>query len=202
MTKTRFLSLLLLCQISAAFADIDLGQKVGSTPYDRHMSIVREVLKAADSKASMNDICKFMFMGRKYSYLESKDYKPAPPETTERRKGGDCKDKALWLAKKLNDPSVRFVIGMARSDSAIGHSWLYWKDSESRWWILDCTNRRHPVLAESLSTDQYIPCYSYTRDGAFRHGGASKVAKFRFIEAFQQALESRKSERSVRKHAR
>lgn len=132
-----------------------------------------EVLKKADSQASMKTVRRLMFIGRGYRYLEGKSHVPAAPEITTERKGGDCKDKTLWLAEKLNDTSLRFVIGKARSTSVIGHSWLYWQDKESRWWILDCTNRKLPVLADSVPVDHYIPCYSYTRDGVFRHWGAS-----------------------------
>ena len=38
-----------------------------------------------------------------------------------------------------------------------------------RWFILDCTNNSRPVAADSVRPDDYIPLYSWSKSGAYRH---------------------------------
>lgn len=172
--KKILLSLVCVTLGPVCWANLDLGAKSNGTPYDRYMTPVREVFERTGegSKPSINDVRKMMFLGRSFRYVSGAPYAPATPETTATRKAGDCKDKALWLAAALKDGSVRFVIGKAKSSSTISHAWLYWKDEASKWWVLDCTNHKLPIPAESLGADQYIPLYSFGKEGAFRHAAS------------------------------
>ncbi len=173
------LSLLLIASLFAstfAFAgSVDLGSKAAATPYDRFLSPVKDVLGRIDRPAgsvSMDEVKKMMRMGRnfRYSYSAANPYTPKDPSVTAAQHAGDCKDKALWLANALDDSSIRFVIGKASRYSRLSHAWLYWQDSNRRWWILDCTMHSDPIPADRVSANRYIPMYSFAKNAEFRHG--------------------------------
>jgi hypothetical protein len=163
------LVLLSLAISRVCFATVDLGSPSAGTPYDRFMDPVKRVLTHLDGdRPNMDRVRELMHQGRSFRYSFTNPYTPSSPESTAARRAGDCKDKALWLADQLNDPSVRFVIGRARRNSRISHAWLMWQH-DNRWWILDCTNNREPVAADHVSASEYIPFFSYARNGAYRH---------------------------------
>jgi hypothetical protein len=148
---------------------LDLGSPASATPYDPYMSPVKQVLTHLSSEdASMDRVCSLMREGRAFRYSFTSPYVAATPDVTETTRSGDCKAKALWLADQLNDASVRFVIGKARRTSQMSHAWLIWRH-ESRWWILDCTNNWEPIPADRVSSSQYIPYYSFAKNGEYRH---------------------------------
>ncbi|MGC3990367.1 MAG: hypothetical protein QM796_11940 [Chthoniobacteraceae bacterium] len=167
---------------SVAFGNtVDLGLKAAATPYDLFLSPVKSVLQHIDrpaGSANLNDVKRLMRIGRdfRYSYSSANPYTPKAPEATAAQRAGDCKDKALWLANALDDSSIRFVIGKASRGSRLSHAWLYWQDSSSRWWILDCTMNSAPIPADKVSANRYIPLYSYSKTGEFRHGLGATVA--------------------------
>ncbi|MEA3197210.1 MAG: hypothetical protein QOF32_1262 [Gammaproteobacteria bacterium] len=165
------LSILALSTSTLCFAatPLDLGSVSGATPYDRYMQPVKNVLThLSGDDASLDKVRDLMHIGRNFRYSFTDPYVAATPERTAAIRAGDCKAKALWLADQLNDESVRFVIGKARSSSRISHAWLMWQH-DSRWWILDCTNNREPVPADRVSSSQYIPFYSYAKNATYRH---------------------------------
>jgi len=169
--KKSLLSLLSLLSLTAAsFAvTLDLGAASSNTPYDRYISPVKSVLSRLDGgRPDLNRVSQLMHEGRAFRYSFTNPYVASAPEVTAAHRCGDCKDKALWLASQLNDPSVRFVIGKARSSSRISHAWLLWENN-SRWYILDCTNNREPIAVDRVSSHEYIPYYSFTRNGTYRH---------------------------------
>lgn len=149
---------------------IDLGTNAGYTPYDRYMSPVKQVLTHLNGmNPTMDKVRQLMSQGRGFRYSFTDPYTAAMPAVTASMHAGDCKAKSLWLASQLNDPSVRYVIGKARSTSRISHAWLMWKN-EGRWWILDCTNTREPIPADRINpAREYIPLYSFGKDGSYRH---------------------------------
>ncbi len=157
----------------SALAGVDLGSAAAGTPYDRYMSPVKNTLASlGKERPSMDKVNAMMKVGRSFRYQMDDPYTAALPQETDRTHAGDCKDKALWLCDKLNDSSVRFVIGKTHKTAKISHAWVLWQN-EGRWWILDCTLNRAPVPADSLSPDRYIPLYSYSKGSAFRHGVSS-----------------------------
>jgi hypothetical protein len=178
--KLSTLLLALLLPVTASLAiELDLGNRSGGSPYDRYMTPVKSVLQRVDgapASASLDSVRKLMRTGRGFRYSFDTPYLANLPEVTASRRAGDCKDKALWLASQLNDSSVRFVIGKARSSSRISHAWLYWKDGNDKWWILDCTNASRPIPADRVSRNSYIPFYSYAKTGVYRHDGAFRFA--------------------------
>ncbi len=169
--KSLFASLaLLLAAQLASFAAVDLGAATSRTPYDPYMRPVKAVLGTLHGDGTnMPRVQALMRQGRSFRYSFTEPYVAALPSVTANLRAGDCKAKALWLCDQINDESVRFVVGKARSSSAISHAWVMW-ENEGRWWILDCTNLSRPIPADSVSRSEYIPQYSWSKGATYRHG--------------------------------
>jgi hypothetical protein len=148
--------------------DLEL-QPTTSTPYDRFFGSVRAVMAALNSQgATMAETCHLMKVGYSFQYVTRDPYRPDPPKLTELQRAGDCKSKSLWLYEKLGDSGALFAIGKADKRSHTSHAWVYWRHG-GRWWILDCTDRKDPIAADSVSSDRYVPYYSFGKIGAYRH---------------------------------
>jgi hypothetical protein len=155
--------------LSFAHTNLDLGSPASDTPYDPYMSPVKQVLThLTNDDASMDRVRQLMREGRAFRYSFTSPYVAATPDVTAATRAGDCKAKALWLADQLNDQSIRFVIGKARRTSQMSHAWLLWQHA-NRWYILDCTNNWYPIPADRVSSSQYIPYYSFAKNGEYRH---------------------------------
>lgn len=144
-------------------------QPTTSTPYDRYFGSVRAVIASLEpQRTTMAEACHLMKVGYSFRYVTRDPYKPDPPKLTEAQRAGDCKSKALWLFDNLSDHNALLTIGKAEKNSRTSHAWIYWR-SGGRWWILDCTDRLDPIAADSVSSDRYIPYYSFGKTGTFRH---------------------------------
>ena len=162
-------ALALLASQTLGLAMVDLGFPSSACPYDCYMSPVKMVLAhLGNGDNSMDRVCSLMHEGWNFSISSSNPYVAATPTMTSATRTGDCKAKALWLASQLNDESVRFVIGKAYRGSQMLHAWLMWHHDD-RWWILDCTNQWDPIQADRVSASEYIPYYSFTKNGEFRY---------------------------------
>ena len=169
MTKSTPAFLILILSGAAALAGFDAGMPSNATPYDHYMTPVRTVLSTVGPQGrTMDDVKKLMVQGRNFRYRMTNPYVAAMPEQTARTRTGDCKDKALWLCDQLGSDEVRFVIGKTEKGIRINHAWVMWRN-EGKWWLLDCTLRSAPILADRLSTDRYIPLYSFSKTGTYRH---------------------------------
>lgn len=139
------------------------------TPYDRYLGSVRAVMSNLELReTTMAQAARLMKEGHRFRYCVCDPYRADPPALTESRRAGDCKSKALWLYDSLGDRNALFVIGKAEQRTRTSHAWVYWRNDE-RWWILDCTERADPIAADSVSSDRYVPYYSFGKDGAYRH---------------------------------
>ncbi len=166
--KTIFALITLLTVKATALAGVNFGAP-SSTPYDRYLGPVREVLGSlSKAKPTMERVQALMSQGRSFRYHMDNPYIPTAPAVTAKNREGDCKDKALWLCEQLNDSSVRFVIGKTSRSARMSHAWVMW-ENEGRFWILDCTLKSAPVAMDSLSKGSYIPQFSYAKNGSFRH---------------------------------
>jgi hypothetical protein len=134
----------------------------GGGPYDRYSGAVREVLDRIDGTATADQVADLMRQARRFRYRMRHPYRAAPPEETETLKEGDCKDKSLWLAWRMNDGSIRYVFGRARPTSDGLHAWLLWKH-DAHWWVLDCTNHDHPIRTDHLAPGEYVAIYQWTK---------------------------------------
>ena len=175
--KTLSLSLALLVSAVSVFAaPLNLGSSAGSTPYDAYMRPVKRVLATvANQKSDMPRVEQLMKQGRSFRYVHSDPYNPASPAETAQRKAGDCKDKALWLCDQLQDSQARFVIGKMKRSSKISHAWVM-TQVEGRWFILDCTLNWKPIPVDSVAQGDYVPLYSYSKNGTYRHNPAQMIA--------------------------
>lgn len=145
------------------------------TPYDRYMGSVRTVIANLEPHPStMTLAARLMKEGRRMRYCLSDPYRADPPSVTAGRKAGDCKSKALWLFDGLGDTNALFVIGKVQKRARSSHAWVYWR-YDDRWWILDCTERADPIAADSVSSDRYVPYYSFGKAGTFRHRATSLI---------------------------
>src|SRR4051812_6144731 len=96
----------LTAQLGVSAASLDLGHTAGSTPYDRYMRPVRQVLSSIGGEdPTMARVKQLMREGRRFRYTFDDPYTAAYPAETAATRAGDCKDKALWLADRLNDDS-------------------------------------------------------------------------------------------------
>jgi hypothetical protein len=159
-------------------AEVDLGSPTGSTPYDGYLGPMRAVLTSlSGAKPPVNQVHGYVRTGRGFRYFMKDPYVPQTPAETEATKAGDCKAKSLWVASKMNDRSVRYVIGKARKVSNISHAWLLWPRPEGGWLILDATNFGSPLDPAKLSADEFMPIYSYTASGKFAHASGASATK-------------------------
>ncbi|MEA3209349.1 MAG: Transglutaminase-like superfamily [Chthoniobacter sp.] len=166
-------ALFALTQISLLAAGVDLGSSAGFTPYDAYMRPVKRVLSSVGTqKASMERAEQLMIEGRGFRYVHSDPYNPSLPAETAARRAGDCKDKALWLCDQLRDPSARFVIGKMKRSATISHAWVMW-ENQGRWWVLDCTLNSRPLPMDRVARNDYVPLYSYAKNGTYRHSATA-----------------------------
>jgi hypothetical protein len=173
----KTLSLLTLGLLSLGFsafagsASVDLGSAAARTPYDSYMQPVKQVLGSLDGSApTMDKVQALMRQGRGFFYSYTTPYVAQTPEVTAQTHAGDCKAKALWLCNQLGDSNVRFVVGKAHYGAKLSHAWVLWREASSgRWFVLDCTNNSRAVAADSLHSDEYIPLYSWSKSGTYRH---------------------------------
>lgn len=144
-------------------------QRTSFTPYDRYLGVVREVIaQVRDTDSSVGVACRLMREAHAFRYAVQDPYRANPPAITAARRAGDCKSKALWLYDRLGDPDALYVIGKITRRAKSSHAWVYWR-YQSRWWILDPTNRSTPIAADTVSSARYVPYYSLGKSGAYRH---------------------------------
>jgi hypothetical protein len=165
---------LLLAQV-ASFAVVDLGAAASRTPYDSYMHPVKEVLGTLPGQtASLDKVNSLMREGRNFRYSFTTPYEAALPSVTAQTHAGDCKAKALWLAEELGDSNVRFVVGKMHANSQLSHAWLMWQH-DGRWFILDCTNNSRPIAADSVRSTDYVPLFSWSKNGVYRHASGLQM---------------------------
>jgi hypothetical protein len=159
----------------------DLGRPVGSTPYDKYFGRIREILAELGSNSpSVELVNELVKTGRGFRYYMKDPYIPQTPQETESSRSGDCKAKSLWVAYKMDDHSVRFVVGRIKSVQGMSHAWLLWK-GPAGWLILDATMYYRPLEVARLGPQEFTPAYSYTAGGKFVHGGgAPKKAESKY----------------------
>ena len=151
-----------------ASPDLTHGRR-GPTPYDPYMQPVHAVLNQLNGTApSFERVSTLLKEGWKFEYSFDTPYIASTPEVTAARHAGDCKAKSLWLASQMNDASVRYIIGKARSTSKISHAWLMWKN-KGQWWILDPTNASRPIAANSVAPNEYLVLFSYDQTGSYAY---------------------------------
>lgn len=153
----------------------DLGKPTSSTPYDAYLGPMRTTLNTlGDNKPPVGEVTTYVRTSHGFRYNMKNPYVPQTPVETETSRSGDCKAKSLWVAYKMDDHSVHFVIGKARAVSGMSHAWLLWR-SPAGWLILDPTNFSTPLDLNRVGSNEFVPLYSYTAGGKFIHAAAFKA---------------------------
>ncbi|PYJ07992.1 MAG: hypothetical protein DMF06_14075 [Verrucomicrobia bacterium] len=172
-------SLLLGHSSSAA---LDLGNSTGKTPYDPYMGPVWSVFgKLGGTQPDPAQVEQWVAQGRafRYSFSKSQPYVPQSPDQTESSRSGDCKAKSLWLADKMDSKKVRFVIGKFKRGAAQSHAWLIW-NGPNGWLILDATMFSRSLDPARVSSNEFIPIYSYAPGGKYTHAPAAAKAESKY----------------------
>lgn len=131
--------------------------------YEAYARPIRSVMNRLDNEdAEFDRVCELMRRGRQFRYRMHHPYRACPPEVTEALREGCCKDKSLWLASRMDDDSIRYVIGRARRSSNGLHAWLHWQ-SGGRTWVLDCTNHSRPLRRDRLPPGEYVAMYQWSK---------------------------------------
>src|SRR3954471_14725498 len=111
-TPTLVAVLSLLCASSSLAPAQDLGRSTGSTPYDKYFGRIRAILaELGGNSPSMELVNELVKTGRGFRYYMKDPYTPQTRQETESSHAGDCKAKSLWVAYKMDDHSIRFVVG-------------------------------------------------------------------------------------------
>ncbi len=178
MKTPTFIAVLTLLFASSSLAPAqDLGRSVGSTPYDKYFGPIRAILAELHSNSPpMELVNELVKTGRGFRYYMKDPYVPQTPAETESSRAGDCKAKSLWVAHKMDDRSIHFVVGRIKSVSGMSHAWLLWKGPDG-WLILDATMYSRPLEVARLGPQEFTPLYSYTAGGKFVHTGAAPPPK-------------------------
>jgi hypothetical protein len=96
---------------------------------------------------------------------------PADPAVTGATRSGDCKDRAWWLATRLNDSNLIFAVGKLSAADPENHAWLFWK-KDGQLWVLDPIFFTAPVLASKVPPQSYVVEKLYTKYGTFDTKGS------------------------------
>ena len=152
-------------------AQLDLGQSVGGTPYDKYLGPVRQTYGSlSGGPPSLDEVRAHLRTARRFQYYfdNAQPYTPQSPEVTESRQQGDCKAKSLWMIKKLGDRQARYVIGRATNESKMSHAWLLWQNG-GEWVFLDPTFTTEIIQADRVAGKKLFPQYSYRGGSCYNH---------------------------------
>lgn len=178
MKKPILVVILALVSATSTFAPAqDLGERTSSTPYDKYFGRIRAILaELGSNEPSLELVQELVKTGRAFRYVMKDPYVPQTPTETEQTRAGDCKAKSLWVAHKMDDRKVHFVVGRVKSVSGMSHAWLLWK-GPAGWMVLDATMYSRPLEVTRLGPNEFTPLYSYTAGGKFIHAAAGARKK-------------------------
>jgi hypothetical protein len=179
-TKTYLLLFSLFVTGShALLAEVDTGRPVSGTPYDKYLGPFRAVhAKSGSDSPTIDEVRAQIRTGRRFRYFydPAQPYIPQAPEVTEARQQGDCKAKSVWLASKMLDRSVRYVVGKAKPGDKMSHAWLLWSNG-GEWLFLDPTFEYDVLSADRVTGRKLIVQYSWRGSSAYTHPSYSEYVK-------------------------
>ena len=167
---------ILLAACASLLGDIDVGNPVERTPYDRPFGTMRQVYSRFEGgDPSISDVRAALRTAHRFRYYFdwSDPYTPQLPAVTEAREQGDCKAKSLWLAEKMGTRKARYVVGKARLNSKMAHVWLMWPYG-GRWLLLDPVNSPEPIDAQAVAGKKLFARFSYVGTRSWKHPSYSQ----------------------------
>jgi hypothetical protein len=158
--------------------ELDLyGCPTETTPFDRKVGLHEAMTPPYPNGRScrLPSLHDLFWKARTFAYVRDpgRDEWQAP-EVTERRKAGDCEDKALWLYTKLRAAgydNLRLVVGRFRPVDAVYHVWVTYEDARGVTHLLDPTLQNRVWNLASVSAGFYRPIFSYDGWVRYRHAG-------------------------------
>lgn len=171
MKHARLLIIAVLSSRAGLHAQVDTGRPTSGTPYDGYLSPMRQTYAGMrGGSPTTDDVRAQLRIAHRFRYFfdPAQPYTPQLPSVTESRGEGDCKAKSLWLANKLGDRRIRYVIGKVSPSSKIAHAWLLWPNGGS-WTFLDPTNSSELILADRVVGRRLFSRYSYAGSSAYLH---------------------------------
>jgi len=178
-TKIYLVLFSLLVTGHALLAEVDTGRPTSGTPYDKYLGPVRAVYaKSGGDSPTVDEVRAQLRTARRFRYFYNKaePYIPQAPEVTEARQQGDCKAKSVWLANKMLDRSVRYVVGKAKPGDKMSHAWLLWSNG-GEWLFLDPTMEYDVVYADKVTGRKLVVQYSWKGGSAFVHPSYSEYVR-------------------------
>lgn len=170
--KTKILFAIAMCVTGSLAMAQDLGKPTSKTPFDAYLGVMRSVMASLGSNnPALPEVEGYVKTGRGFRYYMKHPLIPQTPAETESSRAGDCKAKSLWVANKMDDRTLRFVVGRAHASSGMNHAWLLWKGPNG-WLILDPTLLSTPIDVNRVGPTEYTPRYSYSSGGKYIHPGA------------------------------
>jgi len=169
----RSLSFLFVALISGGLGAVAQAQlqQVSSTPYDRQMTPVRNILEQrtqGNGDISLTELNSYMRELRSIPYQYSLNWKT--PEQVQSEFKADCKAKAIALysiLKQRGVGDVRLVIGMRTKRSKITHAWLE-MDQNGKTYLLDPTYYNRIRTLSDERRGNYVQNYAYEDGKKFR----------------------------------
>ena len=168
--KALFLFASVTLAVAPCFAD-PLLLTVNTTPYDRQMTRIHEVLTMAGSSAdrtSVGLVNTWMGELRDIPYCYQMVWKT--PAEVESHQPADCKGKAVALYQRMKThgaTNLRLVIGKRAPTSRQTHTWLEWQTANGSY-VLDPTFNYTATRVEKIHRNCYVPLYAYAGSKKFR----------------------------------
>src|SRR5437764_15108714 len=94
----------------------DLGTPTSKTPFDAYAGPMGSVLSSLGSNhPEVPEVEGYVKLGRGFRYYMKDPLVPQTPQETETSRAGDCKAKSLWVAYKMDDHTLRFIVGRSHA---------------------------------------------------------------------------------------
>ncbi len=168
-TATFLLLGSILCTVSHAAQSLKT-EPVSGSPFQQRLASA-DFQEIAPGQRS--DSLEHLFaMARSFRYVpDGKEDLWQSPFETDRRRSGDCEDKALWLYQKMKQngfENVRLVIGRYRPMDDLLHVWVVYEDGSGNSFLLDPALQRRVWRESDFGSNFYRAFYAFNGIGQYR----------------------------------
>lgn len=148
---------------------------VRKTPFDNRLQAAGffKPLQTIASLQSNTDLNGLFMEARSFRYVnDAPGDRWQSPDETDRRRSGDCEDKALWLYARLKQAGyteVRLVIGRRYASDNGLHAWVAVKDGEDILILDPVAQKRIWTLRNFSPEESYVPIFSFNENNRYGH---------------------------------